>query len=147
MIGIFSFEVMIMKAVGLENDELRRYWQTHVLAWRKSGLSRQAYTRQHGLYKNALRYWGGKFPIETVDMSADAKRQRFPASQKACDTRHLPSAEVRFVPVARVHRTKREHAPRQKLVLRIGVRFRIDVPEHFSPTSLASLVRTLERLA
>lgn len=63
------------------------------------------------------------------------------------DTRHPPSAEVKFVSVARVHQAKREIAPPGKLVLRVGRRFRIDVPEHFSPASLASLVLTLERLA
>ena len=136
-----------MKAVGSQIDELRRYWQSHVLAWRKSGLSQQAYTRQHGLYKNALRYWGGKFPVETVVASAGTERRHFPALQMAGDTRHSPSTEVRFVPVARVHPAKREIAPPGKLVLRVGRRFRIDVPEQFSPASLASLVRTLERLA
>ncbi|MBP7634960.1 hypothetical protein KBA41_12395 [Candidatus Ozemobacteraceae bacterium] len=147
MIVIFSFEVMIMKAVGSQSDELRRYWQTHVLAWRKSGLSRQAYTRQHGLYKNSLRYWGGKFPVETADASSGTERRRISALQLAGDTCHSPSAEVKFVPVARVHQVKREVTPPGKFILRVGRRFRIDVPEHFSPASLASLLRTLERLA
>ncbi len=147
MIVIFSFEVMIMKAVNSQNDELRRYWQSHVSAWRKSGLSRQAYTRQHGLYKNALRYWDGKFPVETVDAAACGERRHFAALQAGGNTRHSPSAEVKFVPVARVYRAKSETVSPGKLVLRVGRRFRIDVPEHFSPTSLASLVRTLEKLA
>ncbi len=147
MIVIFSFEVMIMKTFVSQNDDLQRYWEAHVLAWRKSGLSRQAYTRQHGLYKNALRYWGGKFPAETVDDSACGERRHFGALQMSGATRHSPSADVRFVPVARVHRAKDESVSPGKLVLRVGRRFRIDVPEHFSPASLASLVRTLEKLA
>lgn len=33
------------------------YWQTHLDAWRQSGLSQAAYCKQHGLSLSSFGYW------------------------------------------------------------------------------------------
>jgi hypothetical protein len=38
-----------------------KYWQSHIQAYQKSGLSQAEYCRQNNLRSNRLRYWKNKF--------------------------------------------------------------------------------------
>ena len=38
----------------------RSYWSRHVAAWRRSGLSKKAYSEQHQLSYWSIRYWTDK---------------------------------------------------------------------------------------
>ncbi|MDE0337817.1 MAG: hypothetical protein OXI80_09115 [Caldilineaceae bacterium] len=38
----------------------RNYWSRHVAAWRRSGLSKKAYSEQHELAYWSMRYWSDK---------------------------------------------------------------------------------------
>jgi len=57
-----------------------------------------------------------------------------------------PASEVKLIPIAKCISPLQSEERREKLILRIGRRFRIDIPETFSAASLANLVRVLEKL-
>ena len=38
----------------------REFWSQHIAAWRRSGLSKKAYSEQHELPYWSMRYWAGK---------------------------------------------------------------------------------------
>lgn len=45
------------------------YWQTHLDAWRQSGLSQASYCKRHGLSLSSFGYWlhrGAKSPAPTA---------------------------------------------------------------------------------
>ncbi len=44
----------------MQTSELEASWAEHLDAWRASGLSQNAYCRQHGLRPNRLSYWKRK---------------------------------------------------------------------------------------
>lgn len=44
----------------------RVQWQTHVEAWRASGLSQSAYCREHGLSLASFGYWRRRLAGDTV---------------------------------------------------------------------------------
>ena len=41
----------------------RSYWSPHVAAWRRSGLSKKAYSEQHELPYWSMRYWADKLAV------------------------------------------------------------------------------------
>ena len=132
-----------MKKRVVCKDALLQYWHGHVDAWGESGLSPQGYARRHGLYKNSIRYWSKKFSLHTASrpVNSDLSRVSGPKISPAPLAASQPS-EVRFVPVALSSKSSdKSQAP---LVLRVGSRFRIDVPDQFSQATLVRLLRTLE---
>ncbi len=50
-------------------NEKRSFWQTHVRAWGKSGLSQREYCRSHQLSSHNLAYWKKKFADEVSQPS------------------------------------------------------------------------------
>ena len=42
----------------------REFWQHHVDGWRKSGLTQQEYSDEHGVVKGTLGYWSSKLRAE-----------------------------------------------------------------------------------
>lgn len=132
-----------MKKRAVCKEEILRYWHGHVDAWRESGLSAQGYARQHGLYKNSIRYWRRKFSLHSASSPVISDLSRISASETSpVPSGASQSSEVKFVPVTLS--SKRSDKSQEPLVLRVGSRFRIDVPDQFSQATLARLLRTLE---
>ncbi len=135
-----------MKKNTVCTEERLRYWHAHIGAWRKSGLSAQGYARRNGLYKNSIRYWNDKFSLPPTP---GAVIEGLPAillpETPSAPMPVRPASGVKFVPVdLSAKNSGLSHPP---LVLRVGSRFHIDVPDHFSQTTLARLIRTLETFA
>ena len=49
----------------MEQDQRRHQWERHVAAWRRSGMSQQAYARAQGLAVSSLSYWINKLGPQT----------------------------------------------------------------------------------
>lgn len=101
-----------------------KIWQAHLNAWRKSGLTGADYCRQRNLSYHAFNYWKKK------------------NSQSVSD-------RINFVPVpVRVGVNDEEllRSANSPLKVEIGSRFKIEVPDDFSPATLSRLVSSLERL-
>lgn len=50
-----------------QNRAKRRFWQTHIGAWKKSGLSQNEYCRHHTLRANQFCYWKKKLSAGAQD--------------------------------------------------------------------------------
>lgn len=99
----------------------QRYWQAHVAAFDKSGLSRAGYCRQHNLSTHALVYW----------------QKKFKQTEKST-SRLVPV----MVPVAEATVTNRAGGATLHLIL--SDKLSIAVSDHFSPQALNKLLATLE---
>jgi len=98
----------------------KRIWAAHLKAWRQSGLSRMEYCRRQNLSYHAFNYWKRKF------------------NQPA-------STGISFVPVParRIDQEKVVSLPVSVLRIEVG-RFKIEVPDSFSPRTLVRVISTLE---
>lgn len=103
------------------NAAARKIWRAHVEAWRKSGLSRAEYCRRCNISPHALRYWQKK----------DEKFSR-------------TGMTFVSIPLTRAVTTSIQQKSNSSLKVEIGSRFKIEVADEFSPTTLSRLVATLE---
>ena len=107
-----------------QDDQCRnqRYWQAHVTAQKKSGLSRAEYCRQHQLSYHAATYWNRKFSKPV-------------------------SKETTLVPVTFAPSIKMNSAPTVRPVLKVILpnKIAVEVADDFSPITLTKLLVTLER--
>jgi len=107
-----------------QDDQYRnqRYWQAHVTAQKKSGLSRAEYCRQHQLSYHAATYWNRKFSKPV-------------------------SKETTLVPVTFASSIKINSAPMARTVLKVILpnKIAVEVADDFSPITLTKLLVTLER--
>lgn len=59
---------MAQKKTFKNPQERQEYWGQHVTQWQASGLTQEAYSREHGLEKSAISYWKRKLmsqkPVE-----------------------------------------------------------------------------------
>ncbi len=51
----------------MSTSQLKDHWKNHIEAWQASGLSQNAYCREHGLKSNQLCYWKRKLTTAKVD--------------------------------------------------------------------------------
>ena len=100
----------------------RKFWSTHVRSWRKSGLSRAEYCRQHDLSYHALTYWH-----QRID----------PEVSRSISLVPVPVEKAHFL----LERSNDENSPTLKLEIRQG--FKIEVSDGFSPVTLKRLISTL----
>jgi hypothetical protein len=61
------------RAISLEK---KRYWESHLESWSRSGLSQAEYCRQNGIRIKGFGYWKRKlvkkdFPVELVELDAE----------------------------------------------------------------------------
>jgi hypothetical protein len=100
----------------------RRQWQAHIQAFRRSGLNRAEYCRQHNLSYHALAYWQRK-------LSAPE-----------------PAKEYDLVPVSikPLLMSKNNGADRASLRVVLPGGCTIEVGDDFSPATLSRLLTTLE---
>jgi hypothetical protein len=120
------------KRIRRSSPEKRRYWQDHIEAQHRSGLSIGRYCRDQELAQSTFDYWRRKL-----------------ASVPA-PVRHGPSP-VTIVPVPLQVLRSPEPAPASRrpftLCLTVAERFHIAIGGDFSASVLEKLVATLERLA
>jgi len=100
----------------------QRRWQAHVQAFRRSGLSRAEYCRQHNLSYHALTYW---------------QRKLFTSE---------PAQECSLVPVSiqPLPAAKNKGANMASLRVILPGGCTIEVSDDFSPATLSRLLTTLE---
>lgn len=51
----------------MSTSQLKDHWTHHIEAWQASGLSQNAYCREHGLKSHQLCYWKRKLTTAKVD--------------------------------------------------------------------------------
>lgn len=61
------------KSYNEKNEELRKFWQSHIDQWSKTDLSQIEYCRQNDLIPHRFTYWKTKFsrqhlPVEFVQV-------------------------------------------------------------------------------
>ncbi|TWA97554.1 IS66 family insertion sequence element accessory protein TnpA, partial [Bradyrhizobium stylosanthis] len=60
-----------------ENRARRTWWSVHIEAWRKSGLSRRSYCRQHRLDQGSFARWLSVLvDVEALKVQAELKREQ-----------------------------------------------------------------------
>ena len=103
-----------------KNGEKREYWNSHIEAWKQSGLSQIDYCRQKDLSRHRFTYW-------------KCKRDR-------------ESDPIRFVHVLpRPILSPFSINDTAPLKVIIGDRYRIEIGDGFSSDTLLRLIGTLER--
>lgn len=123
-------------------QQRRRYWGRHIAAWRKSGLTQAEYSRQQQVSSKSISYWSRRparsrlaAPLLPPTIIAEGSPSPHP----------LPG--VSFVPLpARLVTPTGKPARLGKLVLRVGLRFRVTIPADFCAEGLAQVLRILEGL-
>ena len=123
---------METKSTRSTSPSKARYWQQHLDAQQRSGLSIERYCRKQGLAQSTFSSW----------------RRRLDPRPSAAASPPLPMA---IVPVP-MHALREADSPfpGQRLAplrLTVAERFRIDVTDDFASPVLEKLVTTLERLA
>lgn len=63
--------------------EKRRFWLSHLEAWRDSGLSMAGYARQAGISSKSLGYWHGKTRHESAPAATTQRPRLLPVSVAA----------------------------------------------------------------
>ena len=99
-----------------KNEELTKFWRSHIDQWEGSGISQLEYCRQNDLIPHRFTYWKTKFkkkhlPVEFIQITPD-------------NLRLDPSG----------------------LKLNIGSGLQIEIPDGFSRNTLEQVLRTLRVL-
>ncbi|CAM4315750.1 hypothetical protein VRRI112168_20245 [Vreelandella rituensis] len=72
-----------MSQIPTTLKEKRRFWHSHLEAWRDSGLSMAGYARQAGLSSKSLSYWHGKIRHESSPAATTQRPRLLPVSVAA----------------------------------------------------------------
>ncbi len=102
------------------SEEIIQYWQQHVEAFKSSGLTREAYSKENGIRVYQLDYWRKKFLPSKRKPAIDSKNQ--------------------WVPV------KISNDPGEKsssIDLWIGT-VRVEIKPGFDPTLLTEIIRAVD---
>ena len=126
----------------------RREWEKILKAWKQSKLTGPEFANQYGLNHLSLYRWSTKLGS---GKSQDDCRKSEPFTQnKAPEEAKSSPFALRIVPVPEHLLSPVDEAPRPRKVpslsLVIGRRFRVVVPDGFSPGTLGKLIQTLEAL-
>ena len=95
----------------------RKFWQAHVKAWGKSGLSQAEYSRRQGLDAHRLGYWVNNKPATSVPPLTLVE---------------VPAQKITTINVAAL-----------KLV--VDNHYQIEIGDHFSSTTLEKVLQVLRR--
>jgi hypothetical protein len=108
---------------GKDDHASRRFWQAHMKALQKSGYSRAEYCRLNNLSYHALAYWQKRIgtEVETELTSSIVPVAQIPARELPLQSSTVPSFTVD-----------------------LKGRFKIEVAENFSSSTLIRLINTLE---
>lgn len=55
-----------MSKANKKNQKRTQFWKHHIKQWSESGMSQNAYCRQHDLRPNQFTYWKSKFKNQTL---------------------------------------------------------------------------------
>ncbi len=69
-----------MSKIPRTQTEKRRFWLSHLDAWRESSLSMAAYARQAGISSKSLGYWHGKTQGEALPAASTERPRLLPVS-------------------------------------------------------------------
>ncbi|MCD6010136.1 IS66 family insertion sequence element accessory protein TnpA [Halomonas sp. IOP_31] len=72
-----------MSQIPNTSKEKRRFWLSHLEAWRDSGLAMAAYARQVGISSKSLGYWHGKTRRESAPAATTRRPRLLPVSVAA----------------------------------------------------------------
>jgi hypothetical protein len=100
----------------------REYWRGEVQRWSSSGLTQKEYCNKEGLSLDRLGAWKRRFEREGQSRSGALVA--------------VPSGIVSSALLAR----------RQSLGLVVSERYRVEIPDMFSPATLESVLQVLARL-
>lgn len=114
------------KRARRSSPEQRRFWQKHLEAQERSGLSIINYCREHGLSRGAFGYWRRELP---------------PAQPEASSVTIVP------VPLSAYEPPPGPAEQRIPLRLIVADRFHIEIGGDFASSVLEKLIVTLERTA
>ena len=125
----------------------REEWRKILVAWKRSGLTGSEFSASQDLTPCTLYRWSRKLGFGKKAKQTDGlPRVQVPSSK----TSEHANGDIRIVPVPAHLISSEEGASASRkssrLVLSIAGRFRIAVPDDFSPSALGKLVRTLEAL-
>lgn len=151
-------------------EQRRGYWKCHLSAWRKSGLSQAEYARQRKISPKSLSYWSsrngkiGALPVPVTPGTGSVPQshcREAPQSSAACGQKSpgshhfggaheeentAPSVQFVSLPSHLVATPGAGHSPSCGLVVGVGSRFRVTVPDGFSAKNLEQVLRILVRL-
>lgn len=99
-----------------KNEDLAKYWKSHIDQWSESGLTQTEYCKQNDLSRDRFTYWKTKF-----------KKKNLP---------------VEFVQMAPEHMNINQPG----LKLNIGSGLQIEIPDGFSRNTLEQVLMTLRVL-
>jgi len=68
---------------AMQRIEKELFWKNHVVAWKKSGFSKQQYCTQHDLKKSTFAYWARKL-APTIKNTGFIRVPSFPSKQAQC---------------------------------------------------------------
>ena len=104
------------------NREKQEFWSNHIKAWEKSSLSQIEYCKENSLSRHRFTYWKSK------------------QTKKSEGITFMP---VFNGPMPRLQKTTHDFAP-LKLILR--EKYRIEIGDGFSSTTLQKLIYSIEGL-
>ena len=124
----------------LLSSSRRQSVQRHVVAWKESGLSRRDYSHQQGIPASTFSRWCRRFLPEVLRV---ARLSSPPHASPVGD-----AGEVKLVRVFPAAPTGSGRAPQKRppLVLVVDRRFRLVLPDGFSPSTLREALRVLAGL-
>lgn len=106
-------------------EEKRKFWQAHITAWQRSGLSKVEYCRRHGLVLKQMWYWLRRHRREEMGEAVTL----VPVRLKRAETASLPPSS--------------QEAQPNSLVLQNGRGWQLLLPSSAAPEWLAGLLRGL----
>ena len=117
----------------------RRFWARHVAAWRKSGQTRSAYAKEYGFHPETFSRW-----VRLLGFGEKTVAREVSPSPE----REISPVQFASVPIDLVARATHPTFPRAVggISVLVAQRFQVLVPDAFSPTTLADVIRALEHL-
>ena len=106
----------------LQKMERRKFWQSHIDAWARTGLSQAEYCRQNNLKTHRFTYWKRKFHRENLPVEL---------------------VQIQTTPTKSAHFLHNNGTP---LRLLMGDRFTLEIPDGFSPATLDQVISTLQEV-
>jgi hypothetical protein len=114
---------MVMKKVEHRaKADRREYWNDQVQSWHSSGLTQKAYCEREGLSLERFGCWKRRLDRET----------------------HVGGGAMVAVPARVV--SSALFASRSALGLVVNERYRLEIPDTFSPSTLEAVIQVLNRL-
>ena len=115
-----------------ERKAKAQHWQTHLDAWRQSGLPATKYCKQAGISVHQFKYWQYR-------LTPDSKRQQ--SQPKA----YPESPQTSFKDITPIlPQSQPSQIMSSPLILEIATRYRLHVRPNFDPETLKQLLNYLQ---